>query len=107
PAADRPLVASGPLMRRRILPFTVLLLVVLARPAGATPGALDTSFSGNGIQTIFAGGATAQAVAIDAQDRILVAGYTFGANTDLAVARLRPGGALDGSFSGDGRVRVN
>jgi uncharacterized delta-60 repeat protein len=94
-------------MRRPILPVTLLLLVVLARPAGATPGALDTSFSGNGIQTIFTGGATAQAVAIDAQDRILVAGYTFGANTDLAVARLRPGGALDGSFSGDGRVRIN
>jgi len=53
---------------------------VLAGPAGATPGALDSSFSGNGIQTIFTGGATAQAVAIDAQDRILVAGYTFGAN---------------------------
>src|SRR4029453_3257749 len=50
---------------------------------------------------------TAQAAAIDAQDRILVAGDTFRANTDLAVARLRPGGALDGSFSGDGRVRVN
>ena len=77
------------------------------RPAGATPGALDSSFSGNGIQTIFTGGATAQAVAIDAQDRILVAGYTFGANPDVAVARLRPGGALDGSFSGDGRVRID
>ena len=94
-------------MRRRLLLSTLLLLVVLAVPAGATPGALDSSFSGNGIQTIFTGGATAQAVAIDAQDRILVAGYTFGANPDVAVARLRPGGALDGSFSGDGRVRID
>lgn len=87
--------------------ITLLLLVVLARPAGATPGALDTSFSGDGIKTIFTGGATAQAVAIDAQDRILVAGYTFGANHDVAIARLRPGGALDGSFSGNGRVRID
>ncbi len=94
-------------MRRRIVLSTLLLLVALAVPAGATPGALDSSFSGNGIQTIFTGGATAQAVAIDAQDRILVAGYTFGANPDVAVARLRPGGALDGSFSGDGRVRID
>ena len=94
-------------MRRRIGLSTLLLLIVLAGPAGATPGALDSSFSGNGIQTIFTGGATAQAVAIDAQDRILVAGYTFGANPDVAVARLRPGGALDGSFSGDGRVRID
>lgn len=94
-------------MRRRLPPIAALLLVVLARPAAATPGALDTSFSGNGIQTIFAGGATAQAVAIDAQDRILVAGYTIGDNNDVAVARLRPGGALDDSFSGDGRIRID
>lgn len=92
---------------RRLPPVAALLLVVLARPAAAAPGALDTSFSGNGIQTIFTGGATAQAVAIDAQDRILVAGYTFGADDDVAVARLRPGGALDSSFSGDGRVRID
>ena len=92
---------------RRLPPVAALLLVVLARPAAADPGALDTSFSGNGIQTIFTGGATAQAVAIDAQDRILVAGYTFGANEDVAVTRLRPGGALDGTFSGDGRVRID
>jgi uncharacterized delta-60 repeat protein len=94
-------------LMRRLPPVAALLLIVLARPAAADPGALDTSFSGNGIQTIFTGGATAQAVAIDAQDRILVAGYTFGANDDVAVARLRPGGALDGTFSGDGRVRID
>jgi len=92
---------------RRLPPVAALLLVALARPAAADPGALDTSFSGNGIQTIFTGGTTAQAVAIDAQDRILVAGYTFGANNNVAVARLRPGGALDGTFSGDGRVRID
>ena len=70
-------------------------------------GASTPTFSGNGIQTMFVGGATAQAVAIDAQDRILVAGYTFGAKTDVAIARLRPRGALDRSFGGDGRVRID
>jgi uncharacterized delta-60 repeat protein len=95
-------------MRRGLPPIIALLLVVLARPAAAAPGALDSSFSGNGIQTIFTGGATAQAVAIDQQDRIVVAGYTIGANdADVAVARLRPGGAIDDSFGGDGRVRID
>jgi len=94
-------------VRRRLTPIAVLFLVVLAGPAAATPGALDTSFSGNGIQTMFAAGASAQAVAIDAQDRILVAGYTYGSRTDVAIARLRPGGALDDSFGGDGRVRID
>jgi uncharacterized delta-60 repeat protein len=93
-------------MRRRLLAITGLL-VLLAGPVAATPGALDTSFSGNGIQTIFAGGSTAQAVAIDPHGRILVAGSTIGANENVAIARLRPGGALDGSFSGDGRVRID
>jgi uncharacterized delta-60 repeat protein len=92
---------------RRLPPITVLFLAVLAHPAQATPGALDRSFSGNGVQSIFSGGATAHAVAIDAQDRILVAGSTFGANDDVAIARLLPGGAPDTSFSGDGKVRVD
>ena len=92
---------------RRLPPVAALLLVVLARPAAAAPGTLDPTFSGNGIRTMFVGGATAQAVAIDAQDRILVAGYTIGAKTDVAIARLRPRGALDGSFGGDGRVRID
>ena len=94
-------------MRRPLPQIAALLLVVLARPAAAAPGALDTSFSGNGIHSMFTGGATAQAVAIDAQDRIVVAGYTFGRRTDVAVARVRPNGGADGSFGGDGRVRID
>ena len=92
---------------RRLPPVAALLLVVLARPAAAAPGALDTSFSGNGIQTTFVGGATASAVAIDAQDRILLAGYTIGTRMDVALARLELGGALDGTFGRDGRVRID
>jgi uncharacterized delta-60 repeat protein len=92
---------------RRLPPVAALVLVMLARPAAATPGALDTSFSGNGIQTAFVGGAAAQAVAIDAQDRILVAGSTIGAETDVAIARLLPRGAPDRTFGGDGRVRID
>lgn len=93
-------------MRRGLPPIAALILVLLAHPAFAAPGALDRTFSRNGMQTVFTSGAIAHGVAIDAQDRIVVAGYTIG-RTDVAVARLKPGGALDGSFSGDGRVRID
>jgi uncharacterized delta-60 repeat protein len=91
---------------RRLAPLTALLLVVLARPATAGPGSLDRTFSGNGIATVFSGGATAEAVAVDQQDRILVAGHTYG-RIDIAVARLRWNGTLDDTFGGDGRVRFD
>jgi uncharacterized delta-60 repeat protein len=92
---------------RRILPIAALLLVVLARPAAATSGGLDRSFSGNGFQTAFNHGGTARAIAVDGQGRILLAGSTMGISVDVAVARLLPGGALDTSFSGNGRFRVD
>jgi len=92
---------------RRLPPVAALLLLLLARPAAAAPGALDRSFSGNGIQTMFLGGATAQAVAVDAQGRFLVAGYTIGRRTDVAIARLRPGGPLDGTFGRRDSVRID
>jgi uncharacterized delta-60 repeat protein len=91
---------------RRLLPL-ILLVVVLARPAYASPGSLDTSFSRDGFQTAFVSGGTARAVAVDDQGRILLAGSTLGANADIAVARLLPGGALDGTFNGDGRFRLD
>lgn len=87
---------------RRLPPVAALLLALLAHPAAATPGALDGSFSGDGIQPMFTGGATAQAVAIDAQDRIVLVGYTFGKRTDVAVARVRPNGGADSSLVAKG-----
>jgi uncharacterized delta-60 repeat protein len=92
---------------RRILPLLTILFVVLARPAFAGPGSLDRTFSRNGFQTAFASGGSARAVAVDVQGRILLAGSTIGARADIAVARLLPGGALDGSFNGDGRFRLD
>ena len=93
---------------RRLLPLIVLLFVVLARPASASPGSLDRSFSGNGMATVFPGGsATAEAVAVGGSNRIVVAGNTYGANVDIVVARLNWNGALDGTFGGDGRVRID
>jgi uncharacterized delta-60 repeat protein len=67
-------------------------------------GALDSSFSGDGIAV---GGANTSGsdVAIDNRGRILVSGRQVGqgqSNNGMLVARLTPGGAFDNSFSGDG-----
>ncbi|HEY6566798.1 MAG TPA: delta-60 repeat domain-containing protein, partial [Actinomycetota bacterium] len=70
----------------------------------ATPGQLDRTFGGDGKQTTFNRGGTGYAVAIDANGRIVVAGYTLTGQTDLAVARFLPDGKPDKSFGGDGRV---
>lgn len=72
-------------------------------------GALDTSFDGDGKQTIVFGAFedTARGVAIDSQDRVVVAGDTYDVYRDFAAARLTVAGALDGSFDGDGRKTLD
>ncbi|MEK7287127.1 MAG: hypothetical protein AAB091_01025, partial [Elusimicrobiota bacterium] len=72
-------------------------------------GALDTTFSGDGIYThdSAAGGNgadAANALAIDSSGRIVVAGYSasLANGLDLALWRLTSSGALDTTFSGDG-----
>lgn len=77
-------------------------------------GALDTSFgsAGNGWTFIGfdQGGAmvdSAQAIAVDREGRILVAGYFQGPfGDDIGVARLLPDGQPDPSFGFHGRVQV-
>jgi uncharacterized delta-60 repeat protein len=72
-------------------------------------GGLDQSFAGDGRRSFgFANGANSDSgagVAIQPDGRIVVAGNSIqsGTGQDFAVARLRPGGGLDTSFSGDGR----
>ncbi len=70
-------------------------------------GTLDTSFSGDGIQTtdIGTGNDSAAGVVLDASGRIVVGGYSHdGVSFDYAVARYNPDGTLDTTFSGDGLV---
>jgi uncharacterized delta-60 repeat protein len=64
-------------------------------------GSLDPTFGVGGKVITRYRGANARAVAIQPDGRIVVAGYNgFG----LALARYRPDGRLDPSFSGNGRV---
>ncbi len=88
-----------------VVDLALIALTVLAVPAGATPGGLDRSFNQTGKNSAFAGGGTGYAVAIDHRGRLLVAGYTLTANTNIALARFLPDGHFDPSFGGgDGRV---
>jgi uncharacterized delta-60 repeat protein len=72
-------------------------------------GSLDTAFDTDGIKTIdFGGTDKANAVAIQADGKIVVAGSTTaGTGGDFAVARLNADGSLDTSFDGDGKRFVN
>ncbi|CAA9479757.1 MAG: FIG005080: Possible exported protein [uncultured Solirubrobacteraceae bacterium] len=65
-------------------------------------GTLDASFgSGGKLTTDFANGVDAgQAIALQADGRIVVAGSSHG---DFALARYNADGSLDSSFSGDGK----
>jgi uncharacterized delta-60 repeat protein len=94
---------------------TVLVLVLLALVANAwaRAGELDSSFSGDGRLTfpllpktedVFVSGA-----AVDASGKLLVAGSAFDKTSHhqvFGVARLRPNGPLDRTFSDDGRQAV-
>jgi uncharacterized delta-60 repeat protein len=70
-------------------------------------GTLDASFSGDGVAkaNIATGYDSASAVALDAGERIVVAGT--GGDGSFAAARFDSGGTLDPSFGGDGVVTTH
>ena len=75
-------------------------------------GSLDTTFSGDGkLRTVFGyEDDAANAVRIQLDGKIVVAGYTFTDDTtsfDFAVARFTSNGFLDGSFGAAGKVRTD
>ena len=80
-----------------------------------TNGTLDTTFDGDGKKTVgwsTLDGATAYAVVIQSDGKIVVAGdgefssILNGINYDFAVARLNTNGSMDTSFDGDGKRSV-
>lgn len=73
-------------------------------PALAATGDLDPSFDRNGKRTLPRG--AAEAMALQADDKILLAGTILTPREDFRIARLRPDGALDNGFGQRGRVRV-
>ena len=94
-------------------------IVVAGRSGGADPrfavvryntsGSPDGTFSGDGKTTVnlTTGEDNGTALALQANGRIVVAGFASGAGGQVGLARLRASGALDISFSGDGRLIKN
>lgn len=80
------------------------LSVALARYN--TDGSLDTSFDADGkLTTSFEGSASGQSVALQADGKILVAGWAFIAgNTNFAVLRYNVDGSVDTTFDADGKA---
>jgi uncharacterized delta-60 repeat protein len=75
-------------------------------------GTLDTTFGDNGrVTTGFGEGqALAQTVALQPDGKIVTAGYTVDLSTSVsafALARYLPDGALDTTFSGDGKLTTD
>jgi uncharacterized delta-60 repeat protein len=75
-----------------------------------TDGSLDTSFDTDGIVTTRIGHSndTGDSVTVQADGKILVAGYTWnGSNYDFALVRYNTDGSLDTSFDTDGIVTTD
>ncbi len=76
-------------------------------------GSLDTSFSGDGkLTTDFGADESARGVAIQADGKIVVAGYSYvyggsGGPGDFAMARYDADGSLDTSLDGDGKLTTD
>lgn len=70
-------------------------------------GTLDSSFSGDGRQSIsFGNDDRAQALALQPDGKVVVAGTWDGGSADFALARLNDDGSLDTTFSSDGRQNL-
>jgi uncharacterized delta-60 repeat protein len=84
-------------------------VAVTSASAWAAAGQLDKSFSGDGkrLLTFTANPSdTGEGVAVQANGRIVIVGGTDvggSAGNEFTIARLRPGGSLDHTFSGDGK----
>jgi uncharacterized delta-60 repeat protein len=69
---------------------------------------LDPTFDGDGrVRTTFAAAVYAGAVALQADGKIVVAGYIGGADFDFALARYNADGSLDTSFDTDGKLTTH
>jgi uncharacterized delta-60 repeat protein len=95
-----------------VVMVAILVLLFDARGQSTLPreGDLDVSFSGDGkVITDFSGRTdAAAAIVIQPDGKILVAGSSVvSRSSDFVLARYLPNGALDSTFSGDGKLRNN
>jgi uncharacterized delta-60 repeat protein len=99
--------------RLRVAAFGAAVTVFLiAAVAGAARGDLDPSFgSGGKVTTDFGGYDVASAVAIQADGKVVAAGFTDanvgGGVFDFALARYNTDGSLDPSFGSGGKLTTD
>jgi len=95
----------------RAMLVTMLLALVLPTVALAAAGVLDTTFSGDGkvaTNVHATGDDILRDVAVQSNGKILAVGFSrLSGGTVISVVRYRPGGALDTTFSGDGKKFTN
>ncbi len=74
--------------------------------AAQTPGTLDLSFGDNGISLVDFGGSSNHCLssAIQPDQKIVMAGYTFNSTKDISFARLNTDGTLDPGFGINGII---
>ncbi|MFJ3310849.1 calcium-binding protein [Streptomyces sp. NPDC086549] len=72
-----------------------------------TDGSLDTSFGTGGKVTTDFGDSGASGVALQADGKIIAAGYSVGINYDFALARYNTDGSLDSTFGTGGKVTTD
>lgn len=90
--------------------FASALALALPGHGSARAGALDATFGGDGrvVTNFTASEDFAVGLAIQPDDgKIVAAGGAIGRQPTFALARYNPGGRLDTTFGGDGRVRTN
>jgi uncharacterized delta-60 repeat protein len=95
-------------VRRSSVVASLVVVAVGISSAGvdAAAGDLDDSFSGDGVRRFSFSTVEERpsGLAIDPAGRIVVAGSDA---SDMTVARLRPNGQFDSTFSGDGRLKID
>jgi len=104
--SDGKIVAAG-YMNQDVSPFQNIFAVVRYN----TDGSLDTTFSGDGIQTTAIGLFFSEAwdVVVQSDGKIVVVGHTQqpDLSSTFAVVRYNTDGSLDNTFSGDGIQTTN
>jgi uncharacterized delta-60 repeat protein len=106
-AVEAPEARDAPRASRLLTAAFALLLGLLAlgSAALAAGGDLDPTFSGDGkVLTDFGLDDGANGVAIQADGKIVAAGFRRNQASDFALARYNPDGSLDPTFDGDGKV---
>jgi uncharacterized delta-60 repeat protein len=102
--------------RWRIVPVVVVvaaaLVIAVAVPSAAAPGRLDPAFGAGGtaVTEFPSSYAGARAVAVQADGRVVAAGFAHTDNTilqDVALVRYDASGELDPTFGSGGRVRTD